>query len=100
MKQKKIGASFIERGCNFPNGFVLGKIIIPEVIFWFGLVKITSGIIIIPNTNLFGKLNNYQTKITSDKVILVGEKGRGMMRESISIKYLVPGYMRRPVKAE
>ena len=56
---------------NFPNGFVLGKIIIPEVIFWFGLVKITSGIIIIPNTNLFGKLNNYQTKITSDKVILV-----------------------------
>ena len=55
---------------NFPNGFVLGKIIIPEVIFWFGLVKITSGIIIIPNTNLFGKLNNYQTKITSDKVML------------------------------
>ena len=61
---------FVWQLFNFPNGFVLGKIIIPEVIFWFGLVKITSGIIILPNTNLFGKLNNYQTKITSDKVIL------------------------------
>ena len=44
---------------NFPNRFVLGKINIPEVIFWFDLVKITSGILILPKTNLFGKLNNF-----------------------------------------
>ena len=55
---------------NFPNRFVLGKIIIPKVILTKPNQKITSGIIILPNTNLFGKLNNYQTKITSDKVIL------------------------------
>ena len=42
---------------NFPNRFVLGKINIPEVIFRFDLVKITSGISIFPNTNLFRKLN-------------------------------------------
>ena len=55
---------------NFPNRFVLGIIIIPEVILTKPNQKITSGIIILPNTNPFGKLNNYQTKITSDKVIL------------------------------
>ena len=30
-----------------------------ENVFWFDLVKITSGILILPNTNLFGKLNNF-----------------------------------------
>ena len=40
---------------------LLGKISIPEVIFWFVLVKITSGILTLPNTNLFGKLNNLMT---------------------------------------
>ncbi len=44
-------------------------IIISEVILTKPNKKITSGIIILPNTNPFGKLNNYQTKITSDKVI-------------------------------
>ena len=37
----------------------LGKINIPEVILTRSNQKITSGILILPNTNLFGKLNNF-----------------------------------------
>ena len=64
---------------------------------------------LLPNDPNLGLIREKMNKLSSDLRAgsigqgrwVVGEKGRGMMRESISIiKYLVPGYMRRPAKTK
>ena len=64
---------------------------------------------LLPNDPNLGLIREKMNKLSSDLQAgrigqgrgVVGEKGRGMMGESISIiKNLVPGYMRRPAKTK